>query len=63
MRDDVVMKLKNLNSLSLLPKKQLVEVANTSKRDDVVLAVIDVINDKRVLASLAKWSQYWPYDN
>jgi len=51
MRDDVVMKLKSLNSLSKLTSDQLVEVANTSEREEVVLAIIGVINDKRVLMS------------
>ena len=51
MRDEVVMKLKSLNSLLQLPKEQLVEIANTTGRDDVVLSVIGVITDKSVLVS------------
>lgn len=51
MRDDVVMKLKSLNSLAQLSNEQLCEIANTSESDDVVLSVIGVVNDKNVLIS------------
>ena len=51
MRDDVVMSLKNLNSLFQLSQDQLVEIANTTERDDVVLAVVGEIIDKEALMS------------
>ena len=51
LRDDIVMKLKSLSSLSQLTKEQLVEIANTTDQDDVVLSVVGVIADKSVLVS------------
>ena len=57
MRDDVVMKLKSLNSLSKLATEQLAEIANTSKCDDVIIAVIKEINDKIILTSLLNKKQ------
>lgn len=49
-RDDIVLKLKKLNMLSKLTTEQIVDIANTSRRDEVVLALIESIDDKDVLA-------------
>lgn len=52
MQDDIIMKLKALNSLSKLTTKQLVEIVNNSKSDDVILSIIREIKDKHILTSL-----------
>lgn len=52
MRDDIVMRLMSLNAGSALAKDHLVEILNTTEREEVALAVVGIINDKDILVSL-----------
>jgi len=52
LQGDVVLKLAQLKTLSLLSQEKLVKIVNASDRDDVVQSAVAMIGDKNALISL-----------